>query len=76
MKITLQDEDVRKAVATYVDTLGFKTSQFDCAIEFTKARKSGEISAEVELTPVSQIQTAEVPSGPLNFGNDATDEAV
>ncbi|MCP3674989.1 MAG: hypothetical protein GY829_11045 [Gammaproteobacteria bacterium] len=69
MKITLQDEDIRQATINYLGTLGFSMTAYDVNIDFIKARKTGLLSADIDLKPVLVEHTVPAESGPLDFSN-------
>lgn len=66
MKISLQDADVRAAVVAYIGSQGFDVASFDCTVDFMKARKSGEVTANIEMLPKPAQESRPEP-GPLDF---------
>lgn len=64
MKITLLDEDVRKAVIAYVGSQGFNVTDFNCEVTFTKARKTALLTADVEMTVKEKTSLS---NEPLDF---------
>lgn len=71
MKITLQDSDVRLAIKNHLASMSFTEDKYDVLMDFTKARKTGLLSVEVELR-ATEGKTPEpvVDASPLNFSDD------